>query len=269
MAAGGAQNAQGRDDAGKALLAGTRRHVGSGGAVAKEADLAAAQAACAREAGSRARAPRFALWAGLGALASALLASACCWLPLVLLAFGVSAAGIGGFLEAYRAPMLALAAALLAFGFYVHYRPARRCCEGANDAACARGGRRRMERASLWAASALVITFALFPNAIAALLTLERSGRGQAAAPTTQGATRAWRISIRGMTCEGCALGVRERLRALEGVVEVEVSFERGEAKVTTLADAPAAQALRAAIAAAGYEAAVIAGPNATESAAP
>jgi hypothetical protein len=55
------------------------------------------------------------------AVLSAILSSACCWLPLLLLAFGLPAAGVAGYFEAVRSCFLVAAAALLAAGFYFAY----------------------------------------------------------------------------------------------------------------------------------------------------
>jgi hypothetical protein len=40
--------------------------------------------------------------ATLRAVVTSIVASACCWLPLLLIAFGFSAAGIGSIFEEYR-----------------------------------------------------------------------------------------------------------------------------------------------------------------------
>ena len=42
------------------------------------------------------------IWIGIGSVASALAASACCWLPLVLVAFGASTAGLSAAFERVR-----------------------------------------------------------------------------------------------------------------------------------------------------------------------
>src|SRR5579875_3842424 len=65
-----------------------------------------------------------ALLATLGAVFTALLGTACCWLPLLLIAFGFSAAGIGSFFEQYRPYFLAATFALLAVAWYFTYRAA-------------------------------------------------------------------------------------------------------------------------------------------------
>lgn len=48
---------------------------------------------------------------------------------------------------------------------------------------------------------------------------------GDATAKTT--------LTIKGMTCGGCAAGVRIQLKKTAGVTAYEVSFEKGEAQVT------------------------------------
>ena len=54
--------------------------------------------------------------ASVGALATAALASACCWLPLTFIAFGATAAGVVGFFERYRPLFLGASVLLLVEG---------------------------------------------------------------------------------------------------------------------------------------------------------
>ncbi len=61
--------------------------------------------------------------AKIGTIVSAIMASACCWLPLVLLALGVSGAGIASALEAYRPLFMVVTFSFLAAAFYYTYRP--------------------------------------------------------------------------------------------------------------------------------------------------
>ena len=60
--------------------------------------------------------------AGLGALVTALAASACCWLPLILIALGFSAAGVGTLFERYQPLLLTATFSLLAFAWILSYR---------------------------------------------------------------------------------------------------------------------------------------------------
>jgi copper chaperone CopZ len=60
--------------------------------------------------------------ATLGAVFTAVVGSACCWLPLLLIAFGFSAAGVGSFFEQYRSFFLTVTFALLSVAWYLTYR---------------------------------------------------------------------------------------------------------------------------------------------------
>jgi copper chaperone CopZ len=62
--------------------------------------------------------------ATLGAVVTAVMGSACCWLPLLLIAFGFSAAGVGAFFEQYRFYFLTATFVLLAVAWYFTYRAA-------------------------------------------------------------------------------------------------------------------------------------------------
>jgi copper chaperone CopZ len=60
--------------------------------------------------------------ATLGSFFTAILASACCWLPLLLIAFGFSAVGVGSFFEQYRPYFLTATFTLLGVAWYFTYR---------------------------------------------------------------------------------------------------------------------------------------------------
>jgi copper chaperone CopZ len=60
--------------------------------------------------------------ATLGAVFTAIMGSACCWLPLLLIAFGFSAAGVGSFFEQYHPYFLTTTFALLGVAWYFTYR---------------------------------------------------------------------------------------------------------------------------------------------------
>lgn len=118
-----------------------------------------------------------------GALITAVLASACCWLPLLLIALGVSGGAVAAQFEAYRPFLLPAAFGLLGLAFYYTYRRPRAgvtetagdgdtCCaaqSGQDEASCCpeEGGSsftvRRFNRIMLWVVAALVLAFTLFP----------------------------------------------------------------------------------------------------------
>jgi len=60
-----------------------------------------------------------------GAVLAAVLSSACCWLPLLLLLVGsgASVASVSAFFEAWRWPLVGGAVVLLGIGFFLAYRP--------------------------------------------------------------------------------------------------------------------------------------------------
>lgn len=64
--------------------------------------------------------------AGLGALVTAVAASACCWLPLALIALGFSAAGVGALFERYQPILLAATFAFLTLAWGLSYRSSLR-----------------------------------------------------------------------------------------------------------------------------------------------
>lgn len=73
--------------------------------------------------------------AKIGTIISAIMASSCCWLPLVLLAVGVSGAGIASTLEAYRPYFMVITFGFLGAAFYLTYRPKKAVTSG-GDGCC-------------------------------------------------------------------------------------------------------------------------------------
>lgn len=115
------------------------------------------------------------LWSAGGALLAAILSSACCWLPLALIAVGASAAGVAGFFAAYRVHLLIATAALLGTGFYYVYFRKPKCAPG--DACAVPNPRlQRFNKIMLWIATAFVLIFAAFPNYVGYLLGGDTTG---------------------------------------------------------------------------------------------
>ena len=177
------------------------------------------------------------LWFASGSIVSAIVASACCWLPLLLLAFGVSAAGVSAGFETLRPWFLGVTAVLLGVGFYFAYRK-ELCCAPQS---------RRWNRGLLWLATVAVLAFALFPS-YAGLLYRDTSG---ASAPAD---AQTVTLSIEGMTCEGCAAHLESALADVPGVKSVSVSYADGRAVVVIDPASPASRsALVEAIESSGY----------------
>lgn len=205
--------------------------------------------------------------AKLGTVISAIMASACCWLPLVLLAVGVSGAGIAATLEAYRPLFIVVTFGFLAAAFYFTYRPkkaaaaiGRGCCAtepAEGDECCAPTDKRRftmmtLNKAMLWVVTVLAVAFLFFPSYVGLL-----SGTGNEAAVT--GNMNRAVIQIDGMTCEGCATTVAQAIRQVPGVLAVEVSYEKKQAVVGTEVCCPVPQdEIISAIEQSGFRASVV-----------
>ncbi len=93
-------------------------------------------------------------FAATGGVIGALLASTCCILPLVLITLGASGPWIGKLtaLKPYQPIFVVMATVFLGYGFWrVYWKPA--CV----DNSCATARSDRILKATLWAASILVV----------------------------------------------------------------------------------------------------------------
>ncbi len=178
--------------------------------------------------------------AKVGTLLSAIMASVCCWLPLVLLAVGVSGAGIASTLEVYRPLFVVVTFGFLGAAFYFTYRPKKivsrdghDCCATDKVEDCCApttSGRLNMvtlNKAMLWIVTAMAIVFLFFPSYVGALL-----GNGDSN-PVTEDMNQTV-IKVEGMTCEGCSTLVSKAIQTVPGVLAVEVDYGKGQAVVGT-----------------------------------
>lgn len=180
--------------------------------------------------------------AKIGVVVSAIMASACCWLPLLLLAVGVSGAGIAATLEAYRPLLIVVTYGFLAAAFYFTYRPKKAAAEAGHgccapepaeeEGCCTSAGKRRFNlmtfnKAILWVVTVLAVAFLFFPSYVGLLF-----GTGNKTAVTASMNRAVFKIE--GMTCEGCATTVVQAIRQVPGVLAVEVSYEKKQAVVGT-----------------------------------
>lgn len=197
-------------------------------------------------------------WAAGGAIVAAALASACCILPVVFGALGISALGVAAAFEPLRPYFVAAAAIMLVVGFYyayfrrAYFRRAR--SEGAAcDMRSSRGV--RLARPVLWLATAAVVALGFFPS-YAGLLAGESSGTTVASETVS---SRTLSLSVEGMTCEACAVGIERELASVGGVLAATVSYaEKTAAVVVDLNAPPSGKELLAAIERAGYRAAIL-----------
>ena len=175
--------------------------------------------------------------AKVGTVVSAIMASSCCWLPLVLLAVGVSGAGIASTLEIYRPLFMAVTFSFLAAAFYFTYRSKKStvdgghsCCAteevegGCPSATKGRQNRIALNKVMLWGVTFLALAFLLFPSYVGAILGGDNS-------KVTESMDRSV-VIIEGMTCEGCSTIAAKAINCVPGVLAVEVSYDSGQAVV-------------------------------------
>jgi copper chaperone CopZ len=184
---------------------------------------------------------KMALWAALGSVVSAIMASACCWLPLLLMAFGLSAAGASAAFETVRPTFLLATAVLLGGGFYLGYFRRPTCATG--EACAVLNLRlRRFSRAMLWLAVTVVLAVALLPSYAGILV----GGTTKAAVhgPSPETLT----LTVEGMTCEGCSAPIRKAVKEVRGVLDVKVDYAKNQVVISTesCCQAPVEAILRA-----------------------
>ena len=186
------------------------------------------------------------------AVGSAVLSSACCWLALLLLAFGVSAGGVAGFFERVRPFFLGATAIFLGAGFYFVYfrKPA---CKPGDACAVPKPKLQRFNRSMLWVATVVVIAFSLFPSYSPSLIRWF-DGPSRTARPSDAAGFVAKVYAIQGMTCEACSARLETRLRDLPGVHSASVSFANSRASLVIDPLQFEENAVAKAVASAGYQ---------------
>ena len=106
----------------------------------------------------------------------------------------------------------------------------------------------------LWVATVLVVAFAFFPNYVGYFIASDTTAEAVGADTETIPVT----LRVEGMTCDACAVVVREALTKVPGVRIARVSYSDGEAVVSVDgAVVPSTESLVEAVAAAGYKASV------------
>ncbi len=185
-----------------------------------------------------------------GSVVSAVVASACCWLPLLLIAFGLSAGGVSSWFANWRPLFLVVAAVLLCAGFYLIYLR-QPVCEPGSVCAVPNPKLRRFNRVMFWLATVAVVGFSFFPNYAGYFI----GSTATADSGTTYVNTVAVTLHIEGMTCESCATHIQSELVKVPGVKNASVSYSEGQATVNIDASSPPSrESLVEAVKQAGYK---------------
>lgn len=207
----------------------------------------------------------------LGAVLAAIVASACCWLPLLLVALGVSGVAVSATLEQYRPIFLTVTFVLLGAAFYFTYRrnagPIRAKADEsycapvsdgeAAEATCCPPGEnkvmnlRKLNKGMLWIVTAVALAFAFFPNYVGLIVGGSNVASAQEQLPADAVAVS---VTVEGMTCEACAGHIRAALEGLPRARSATVSFASHSARVVVDRDNVDLEAIRKAIESAGYK---------------
>ncbi len=179
-----------------------------------------------------------------GAFLVAVGASACCWLPLLLVGLGAGATGAGALFESLRPYLMVATVLLLGTAFYFTYRPKTVC---ADDGTCAATGPTRKAKAMLWGITAVAVVSFAFPYWSAARLNEANAEAEAASGPP------AFVIPVDGMTCAACAVSVHKATTSVPGVVAAKVEEAAGRVRVWVEGDVDAEDVVEA-IRKAGYQ---------------
>jgi copper chaperone CopZ len=184
----------------------------------------------------------------LGVL-SAAFASACCGLPLLLVAVGLGGLGFGSFLGRYHWYFTGIGVALLSAAWFVFLREKRHLYAAGIEMNNARFTSAMLGIATLAVAGflALNVYSALGLGSKAQEVAHAASGELAQAAQVV--------LPVEGMTCFSCELSVEKALNALEGVAEAKASASEQKVLVRYEPGRVTFGQMVEAIGAAGYQA--------------
>ena len=186
-----------------------------------------------------------------GALAalSAVLASACCGLPLLLLAVGLGGLGVGSFLGTYHWYFTGAGILLLAGAWIVFLREKARLRAAGHEIRHA-----RMTPVLLAVATAAVLGFGGL-NVASALGWNSNARDIRNASSGSHGELAQVVLPVEGMTCVTCEWGIEKALGKLEGVVEAKASASEHKVLVRYVPGKVSFEQMIAAVDSTGYKA--------------
>jgi copper chaperone CopZ len=162
-------------------------------------------------------------WELIGAFLTAITASVCCVVPLLLVGLGISGAWVSNlkFFEPYRPIFIIITLILLGFAFYRIYRKPQNC---SSDSVCANPRRDRIMKRVLIVTTAFILGLLAFPYAVPYVFGVTVSQRNLQ--------TNRVVLEIKNMTCASCLITVKNALMQVQGVQDAIVTFDPPEAIV-------------------------------------
>ena len=201
-----------------------------------------------------------------GSVLAAALASSSCWGPLLLAGLGAGGFGFASALAPYRPYFIGVALLFLAAAWYfpLRKRPATasacptetsaaggsHCAQEAQEACCAPNGARRRNIILLAGITAFALAVLAYPQISSVLAA---SSGVAPALPRPAGPVETTTLSIKGMTCEACAVRLRQALLKVPGVVAAQVGARTGSARVTSRQGRVSPEQLKQVVAMTGY----------------
>lgn len=187
-------------------------------------------------------------------ISAAVLASTCCALPLLLVAAGLGSTGLGSFFGEYHWYFQGAAVLLLGIAWFKHLQATKACSAGSCPPANLKPTRNVLILASLFVA--LFVGNQL-------LLAAKRQAIAKVQSPGVL--AQSTRLSsivlpVKGMSCASCEPVIEKKVRALEGVGEVEASAVEQTVTVAFDPSSVSIEAIAQAIREAGYEPSLPAG---------
>ena len=188
---------------------------------------------------------------------AAFVSSLCCVLPLLAVVFGFGAFGTAAIFESVRYPMIGVAFAALAYGFYRVYFQREECAEGE---ACVTKPVSRISKIFLWIGAIVIFAFAFSPSYlgyIAAAITSPTTPAVEFApivVPEESATKKTVVLQIRGMTCDACETHIEVPLRKLKGVISADANYKNHNVTVVYDSAQVTVEKIKQAILATGYE---------------
>jgi copper chaperone CopZ len=180
-------------------------------------------------------------------LITAIAASLCCITPLLALLAGTTRLVAGfGWLESFRPYLIMLTVLTLGFSWYHQLKADQSMtCHCESQKTSFWQSKRFLSLVNLMAI--LFLTFPSYSNWLA-------QDDPSKSAATRPGSEQVAYVNIKGMTCSGCELHVRQQVTKLPGVSEVKVSYQKGQAVVTYDSQKTSLPQIHKAIASTGYQ---------------
>ena len=164
-------------------------------------------------------------WSLGAALGAAVAASACCTIPLLLVALGVGGGWVGSLIafEPYRPIFIGIALAALGYAGYREWRAMRQKKLGIDCVCEEEAVSPRVRQAVLLAGVVVVLALIASPWLIGALNPPAVNAAPSGATATMPAQTAQVTLDVEGMTCASCHVTVKRALLNVEGVANAEV----------------------------------------------